>query len=128
MGKDDDSDEAWAAEMRLRGDVPLPEGIALPVGTLLQFLSNTAPSMPELFVAPASARVRGRPGLAGSARPGLLTPASALHAVFAYSLVSLSPTCLAGRQAAPPSTAPPGAGRAPPSHPGHSNLDLKIYE
>ena len=27
--------EAWAAEMRLRGDVPLPEGIALPVGTLL---------------------------------------------------------------------------------------------
>ena len=35
MGKDDDSDEAWEAEMRLRGDVALPEGIALPAGTLL---------------------------------------------------------------------------------------------
>ena len=35
MGKDNDSDEAWATEMRLRGDVPLPEGVALPVGTLL---------------------------------------------------------------------------------------------
>ena len=35
MGNDNDSDETWAAEMRLRGDVPLPEGVALPVGTLL---------------------------------------------------------------------------------------------
>ena len=35
MGKDNDSDEAWATEMRLRGDVPLPEGVALLVGTLL---------------------------------------------------------------------------------------------
>ena len=35
VGKNDDSDEAWQAEMHLRQDVPLPDGVALPEGTHL---------------------------------------------------------------------------------------------
>ena len=33
--RNDDSNEAWEAEMRLRQDMPLPDGVALPAGTQL---------------------------------------------------------------------------------------------